>query len=189
MDPRQDKARDEWLVLRSQDGDAEAFELLVGRWHARLLRHARRLLGGESGAADAAHEAVQEAWLAIVRGLGRLEDPARFRTWAYRIVSRRCVDRFRRRHRDRQLTQTLARQTARDASEGSPADAPGQGLRAALRRLDPMHRCVLELKYLDGLDVREVAEALAIPVGTVKSRLFHARERLRRAMKTERNRE
>lgn len=185
MDPRQDKACDEWLVLRSQDGDGEAFELLVARWQPRLLRHARHLLGGESGAVDAAHEVVQEAWLAIVRGLGRLEDPARFRTWTYRIVSRRCVDRLRRRHRDRQLTQTVAQ----DASESSPADAPDHDLPAALRRLDPMHRCVLELKYLDGLSVREVAEALGVPVGTVKSRLFHARDRLKRTMEMERNRE
>jgi len=189
MDVRQDKAYDEWLVLRSQDGHAEAFELLVARWQPRLLRYARRLLASERGAADAGHEAVQEAWLAIVRGLGRLQDPARFRTWAYRIVSRRCIDRFRRRHRDRQLTEAVAREAARDASEGSPAEAPDHGLRAALRRLDPMHRCVLELRYLDGLNVREVAEALDIPVGTAKSRLFHARKRLKRTMETERNRE
>lgn len=189
MDARQDKACDEWLVLRSQDGDAEAFGLLVARWQPRLLRHARRLLGAGSQEADAAHEAVQEAWLAIVRGMGRLEDPARFRTWTYRIVSRRCVDRFRRRHRDRQLTETVAREAARDAPKGPPPDSPDHGLCAALRRLDPMHRCVLELRYLDGLNVREVAEALGIPVGTVKSRLFHARDRLKRAMETERNRE
>ena len=189
MDARQDKACDEWLVLRSQDGDAQAFELLVTRWQPKLLRHARRLLGSDRAEADAAHEAVQEAWLAIVRGLGRLEDPARFRTWTYRIVSRRCVDRFRRRRRDRQLTETLTREAARGASERSGGDPPNRGLRAALRRLDPVHRCVLELKYLDGLNVREISEALDIPVGTVKSRLFHARNRLKRTMEMERNRE
>lgn len=176
MDDHRDKACDEWLVLRSQDGDCEAFELLVGRWQTKLLRHARYLLGG--AASDAASEAVQEAWVAIVRGLGRLQDPARFRTWAYRIVSRRCADRLRRDRRDRKATEALAQEPSRAA----PEDACDYDLRAALRRLGPVHRCVLELKYLDGLDVREIAEALDVPSGTVKSRLFHARNRLKRVM-------
>ncbi len=61
---------DELLVMRCQDGDAAAMDALVGRWHERLLRHACRL----TGSLEAAREAVQDAWLGIVRGLRRLDD-------------------------------------------------------------------------------------------------------------------
>ena len=80
---QQDRLNDELLVLRCQEGDAEAFELLVGRWQRRLWRHAWRLTGDESTAWDA----VQETWVGISRGISRLVDPAVFSAWAYRIVT------------------------------------------------------------------------------------------------------
>ena len=73
--------QDELLVLQCQEGDGEAMKLLIARWHPRLGRLAWRLTGER----DAAQDIVQEAWLAIVRGLRRVGDPARFRLWAYRV--------------------------------------------------------------------------------------------------------
>lgn len=73
---------DELLVLRCQAGDRAALDLLVERWNPRLLRLARRLTQS-----DDADEVVQEAWLAIVRGVARLQDPALFPSWALRIAS------------------------------------------------------------------------------------------------------
>ena len=73
-----DPAYDELLVLRSQDGDRGALDELVNRWQGRFFRHACRLTANP----DSARDAVQEAWIAIVRGLRRLDDPARFGPWA-----------------------------------------------------------------------------------------------------------
>jgi RNA polymerase sigma-70 factor, ECF subfamily len=87
-----DRLNDELLVLRCQEGDAEAFEALVGRWQRRLWRYAWRLTGDESAAWDA----LQEAWIGISRGIGRLADAAAFPAWAYRIVSNKCRDSIRR---------------------------------------------------------------------------------------------
>jgi len=171
---------DEWLVLRSQSGDESALPQLVDRWHGRLTAHARRLTGD----ADAAREASQEAWLAIVRGLPRLNDPARFAPWAYRILTYKCRDWIRRRSRDR--ARGLRHQSAAGAETSIPAPTPDQSadepmtaVRAAMRRLSADHRAVLDLHYLDGLGVMEIALALGVPAGTVKSRLHHARGRLR----------
>ena len=77
---------DEYLVAAATTGDRAAASRLVARWQPRLLRHAWRV-GGD---ADLAKDAVQDAWIEILRGLARLDDVAAFPAWAYRIVTRRC---------------------------------------------------------------------------------------------------
>lgn len=168
---------DDALVLAAQSGHVEAFERLVERWHPRLLRHARRLTGDTEGA----REAVQDAWLAVVRGLRGLQDPARFGAWVFCIATRRSADWIERRRRTRRNTAGL-----NEASLASvPADAGTDDLgrtREMLRRLEPERRALLALFYVEGLSVAEIACVLAVPIGTVKSRLHHARERLRAAL-------
>jgi len=168
---------DEMLVLAAQVGQIDAFERLAARWYPRLLRHARRLTGNAEGA----REAVQDAWVAIARGLGRLDDPARFGPWAFRITGRRCGDWIERRARTRR------RSAGMDKAGDAPAttDALGDALaraRDALRRLDPQRRALMAMFYIEGLSVAEIAQALELPAGTVKSRLYHAREGLRAAL-------
>jgi RNA polymerase sigma-70 factor (ECF subfamily) len=172
---------DEWLVLRIQEGDASALRELVTRWNPRLWRHARHLIGQTDGAADA----LQDAWLAIVRGLPRLRDPAVFRSWAYRIVSRRCADWIRSKQRDRGITDAAGTDPVQPSAPVPDAETNGDdvtALRQAIRELSVHHRLVLRLHYLDGLSVNEIAAALDIPPGTVKSRLHHARNTLRDAL-------
>ncbi|QOJ00546.1 MAG: sigma-70 family RNA polymerase sigma factor [Phycisphaeraceae bacterium] len=172
---------DEWLIARHLSGDEGALRDLVGRWHRRLYCHARRLLGE----ADAADDAAQEAWVAIVRGLGGLNDSARFGPWAYAIVTHKCRDTIRRRARLRGVT------PAAGSVVEPPAPSPGERaesidrLRGAIRGLPPMYRAILALHYLEGMPVAEIAASLGIPPGTVKSRLFHAREHLRVAFTTD----
>lgn len=181
---RREQVLDELLVLECQNGNRASLELLVDRWQPRLLRLARRLTQS-----DEAGEAVQEAWLAIVRGLGRLDDPARFGTWASRIVVFKCADWVRKRQRARRLTRRVAGEPQAAMPEAG-VDRPGAGgevavLRAALRRLPPSHRAILEMHYLDELPLAQIATVLGIPAGTVKSRLFHARKRLRASLEEE----
>ena len=93
----------EFLVMGAQDGDPRAMSALVEHWHPRIARQAVRLTGD----GDAAAEVMQECWLAVVRGLRRLDDPARFRPWAYRIVTNKCADWVRRRTRSRDNSRPL----------------------------------------------------------------------------------
>jgi RNA polymerase sigma-70 factor (ECF subfamily) len=179
-----DPAYDELLVLRSQDGDKRALDELVERWHARFFRHACRLTANP----DSARDAVQEAWIAIVRGLRKLDDPARFAPWAYRILSNKCVDWVRKQGRKRRLDQSLVeRQRPEDAivEQHPERDEARQAVVDALQSLPRGQQGLLALYYQDGFEVGEIAQILEIPVGTVKSRLFHARNALKNALEGE----
>lgn len=176
--------RDELLVLMSRDGDQQAQAALARRWQGRLWRHARLLTDN----AEQAAEAVQEAWIGILRGLDRLDDVSRFGPWAYRIVTHKCADCVRRRVRDRRQKpldeQRLADETPGD-STSEKSELSVDQLRVLLRTLPKDQRALLTLVYVDELSLREVAEALGIPVGTVKSRLHSVRRQLRERMKGE----
>jgi len=164
---------DEWLVASAKSGREAAFGQLVTRWTPRLLRHAHRLLGD----LDQAQDAVQDAWVGAARGLRRLEDPARFPAWMFALVSRRCADRVRRNVRDRRLAVQVAE------LRGPPTEVNGADqrldLRGAVAGLPVEQRLVVSLHYGEGFGIDEIAAAHGLPPGTVKSRLFAARQTLK----------
>ena len=168
---------DEILVLAAQAGQFEAFEDLARRWHPRLLRHATRLTDD----AEAAREVTQEAWVAIARNLQRLHDPTSFAAWALRITGRRAADWISSRQKTRRRSTPLTDETSvEDRREDSRHDLALA--RDILRGLTPEQRALMAMFYLEGMTVAEIAIALAIPAGTVKSRLFNTREKLRAAL-------
>ena len=162
---------DEYLVVESQLGDSAAFARLVERWHSSLVRYA--------------YHFTQDAEAARgVRGLRSLRDPARFRGWALRIVANKARDWVRREQARGRVARSAEAAAPRDEPTGMNAEAASpddrvQRVRAGLDELEPNQRLVLSWFYLEEMSVREIAEALAVPVGTVKSRLFHARNALR----------
>lgn len=172
---------DGYLVAAVRLGDRKAFELLVRRWNVRLLAHTRRLLADDEIAGDA----VQEAWAEIVRGIARLKDERAFPAWAYRIVSRRCAKLIGHAQRQRKLEKAILA-----APEGQADDVPPrtdiEKLRAAIRELPPGQRAAVALFHLEDLSIAEVAVALDVPAGTVKTRLMHARQKLRATLEGER---
>lgn len=173
MERGPDRVLDEYLVLTAQAGSRVALEELARRWTPRLLRHAQHLLGST----DLARDAVQETWLAVLRGLRRLEDPARFPGWVYSIATRRCADAIRRNVRLRAFRdQTQSDPTSAETSQGADERLD---MRSALSRLPRDQAVVMAMFYGADLPVEEIAGALSIPAGTVKSRLHHARETLR----------
>ena len=176
MDQARERVIDELLVVRCQEGGREAFDLLVRRWQRRLWRYARRLTGSD----DAAWDVMQETWMAILKQIRRLSDPAWFAVWAYRIVRNKCADHCRRASRQRHLAVALAQR--QEAHADPPREGPGDAVAAALRRLPPDRQELLTLKYAADLNIIEIAVVLGIPAGTVKSRLHHARAQLRRIL-------
>lgn len=176
---RGNAAFDELLVTLIWSGDRRAAERLAARWQPRLLRTARRLLGDE----EEAVAAVQQSWLAIFSGIDRLRDPARFGAWAFAILHRRCASRIAR----------LQKERARDggrADEQSLAqpDERSNGAQAILDSfavLPPGQRLAAHLHYVEGLTLREIARVANAPEGTIKSRLYHARKALKRALNQE----
>jgi RNA polymerase sigma-70 factor (ECF subfamily) len=157
-------------------GDADSFARLVRRWHSRLLRHARYFTRDT----DAAQDVAQDTWMAIVRGIRTLHDPARFRAWAFHIVANKSRDWVRREQARRRATLQVEAEPPTDAGASSGAI---ERVRAGLTELEPSQRCILTWYYLEEMSLADIAEALEIPVGTVKSRLFHARNALRARLK------
>ncbi len=174
-----DRVLDELLVLRCQAGDAKALEILASRWHPQVLRHAARLTGDS----EAARDVAQDVWIAIARDLRRLRDPARFRSWAYRIVVHKSRDWIRREQARRRTLRQAAEPAQRLPPEGG-SEQVGRVM-TALTELPAEQYAILSWFYLEEMSVREIAEAQSIPEGTVKSRLYHARKALRQCLEEE----
>ncbi len=174
MDKARERVIDELLVMRCQEGSRESFDLLIRRWQRRLWRYARRLTGSN----DAAWDVTQETWIAVLRQIRKLSDPAWFAAWAYRIVRNKSADHCRRTGRRRNLADALAKRQR--ANNDPPREGPGDAVAVALRRLPPDRQELLTLRYGQDLNIIEIAVVLGIPAGTVKSRLHHAREQLRK---------
>jgi RNA polymerase sigma-70 factor (ECF subfamily) len=175
-----DELRLHLQVLRCQAGDERAFAELFARFAGRTLRYLRGLVD------DAAEDVQQEVWLAVYRGLASLADPRAFRTWLYRTTRHRAVDFLRRRRRERELVADVAADAVAEGVATDPDDDPGTSpdaldagaLRDALTTLPPVQREVLVLRYQDGLSYAEIALVVGCSVGTVRSRLHHAKRRL-----------
>jgi len=168
---------DAYLVASARLGEREAFDLLVRRWNGKLIAHAWRLLRDRDGSKDA----VQEAWAEMVRGLPRLRDDGAFAPWAFRIVSRRCARHIGRLRGERELAQGMAAEPTEDDS-AAPSSLDVETLRRAIRTLPAEQQAAIALFYLEEMSVAEVAVALDVPAGTVKTRLMHARRKLRGAL-------
>ncbi|GAB3976727.1 sigma-70 family RNA polymerase sigma factor [Plantactinospora veratri] len=172
---------DHGLLQRVAAGDQRAFEELYTRHGQPLLAYAEGLLGGDRGRAE---EALQDTFLATWRGAGSFEGRSSVRTWLFGICRRQALSRM-----DGRRPAPLPMEAAAEVPAGEPgpeavalARADARAVAVALAELAPAHREVLDLAFGAGLAHAEIAEVLGIPVGTVKSRLFHARAGLARAL-------
>jgi len=159
---------DEILVMDCQSGSVKALDRLVSRWQKRLWRYAYNMTGDT----EAAWDITQESWLGIVRGLSRLNDPARFRSWVYRIVTNKTKDWIKK-------NRSVKRTSIEELPDCERMEKKDTGVRELLDKLDMRKKVVLNLYYLEQLSVPEIAAALRIPNGTVKSRLHGGRKELK----------
>ncbi len=182
---RQQKTRvlEEFLVLDAKRGEQQALNRLIELRGPRLLAHAARL----SGDREAARDIVQEAWIQIIRALPSLRQEHAFLPWALCIVSRRVAAHIKDRQRDRTLSQAYAAEIETGPEMLEPEGLVKDAVLAALKKLPPAQQATVALFYLEDLRVSEVATALDVPVGTVKTRLMKARETLRDLLEGEAN--
>lgn len=156
------------LVMDAQAGSAHAMETLVRGYQKRLWRHAYRLTQNT----DAAWDITQQAWLGIIKGLRKLNDPACFRAWAYRITTNKAVNWI-------NDTRKRAHSHVEDIEDRVRKNNQDIGLVDLFRRLDEKKQAVLSLYYFEDLSIAEISMILNIPPGTVKSRLHNARQELK----------
>jgi RNA polymerase sigma-70 factor (ECF subfamily) len=181
--------RDAELVARARNGDTRALDELFGRHRQAAYTVAYRLLGNAEDALDA----VQEAFIHAMRGLPGFRGQSSFRTWFYRIVTHAALD-YRRWRSLRAAGSLDAEGAPEPAATGPrrrspPEEAAAADLREAidkaLANVSEKNRAALVLFALEGMSYQEVADVLGISIGTVMSRIFNARQRLRGLLASE----
>jgi RNA polymerase sigma-70 factor (ECF subfamily) len=179
---------DEELIEACRAGESSAFEVLVSRWEDKFRGAAWRVLGSE----DEAREVAQEAFVKAYGALAGFKSEARFSSWLYQIALNLCRDRLRRR-------KTWATVSLDELEQNGPvlvARGPGaqeqliqDDLASAVRRaidgLSAEQREVVILKEYQGLTFLEIAQALDVPVSTVKTRLYRGLGQLRLRLESE----
>lgn len=167
------------LVARAQRGDEHAFAELAFAMGDRLYAVAHRILRDT----DLAEEATQQALVTIWRELPALRDPDRFVAWAYRLLVNACYRETRRSRRLQAVVHLIRPEATTD--DHASLIANRDELERGFRRLSPEHRAVLVLQYHLGYPLEQIADTLGIPIGTVRSRIHHAKRHMRAAIEAD----
>jgi RNA polymerase sigma-70 factor (ECF subfamily) len=167
------------LVSQYIAGDQKALATLVKRFHKTFCNHAYWIVKD----AEAAKDIAQESWKLIIDKVATLQNPQRFKSWALRIVHRKSIDWTRERLKKAQQTQEY--KVTKSIHDLPLADTTQvkQELKKAIATLSVSQQQVIRLFYVHELSLKEIASTLGISVGTAKSRLYHAREHLKKHLK------
>ena len=174
---------EENIVRRMIDGDMDAFGELMKRYEKPALRAAWLICGNAADSEDI----VQEAFTACYLNRRKLRDPAVFRTWFYRILTRSAWKICKRSGRERPEEEPASGQAdpGRSVLENCIMKEEERILYEAVEKLPPKQKTVLILYYYNNMPIREIAKVCGVFEGTVKSRLFHAKERLKELLMQE----
>ena len=162
------KIENQLLVMSAQGGNAEAFEKLVSLWQKRLWQYVFRLTTD----VHASWDITQQCWLEIIKGLNKLNDPACFKAWAYRVATNRVIDWLKDKNKNRHVNLESIEVDCKQKDDDLQ-------VKELVQRLKNDSRVILSLYYFEQLSISEISVALSVPQGTVKSRLFTAREELK----------
>jgi len=165
------------LVLRCQIGDIAAFEELFERFQPRLRYFVRRL---DQTGTDA-EDLLQDIWLAVLRKITTLREPTVFSVWLYKIARNRVYRRLQQKRRIVQMPQEELTIPAED-DEPDFKTAMVDKIHKALIKIQPHHREVLTLHFIERMSYEAVAEVVGCNLGTVKSRMYYAKKSLRREL-------
>ena len=176
---------DEELVAQAQNGDRPAFATLVDRHRVSVFNLTLRITGNR----EDAEEAAQDVFVRAFKSLDRFRGDAKFVTWLYRIAVNVSLSSVRRSRRDLATTSL-----SEDDEDGLPLQLPDtsanpaelfeqkefrEKVRALVAALPPIYSSVITMHHIRHLSYDEISEALELPIGTVKARLFRARAALR----------
>lgn len=180
MNDRLSRTYDSLLIIRFQAGDDEALEELISRYQSVVRHSVIKRIGGNSSVAD---DISQEVWIQVIRSLSKLQQPLTFQAWLQRIVQRQVAVFLRKKERPLVPIEAVIDSIV-DA--GRPPDV-GINVSDLLETLPEQFQSVIRLRYWTSMSYKAIAESLAIPVGTVRSRLHEARRKLTRHVQTKEN--
>ncbi|HEY5257768.1 MAG TPA: RNA polymerase sigma factor [Candidatus Baltobacteraceae bacterium] len=170
------------LVARSLGGNPEAFTTLVERYDRAVYHLAYRTMRD----AEEARDVTQEAFFKAFRSLRTFKPGAKFSTWIFAIAYHICCDRLGRRKRYSNEEFPDRADAAAGPETQAIASDESRRLRAAIAALPEKYRTAITLYHLQGRQYEEIAQVLGIPLGTVKTHLFRAKEQLRKLLDDER---
>ncbi|MFD2116153.1 RNA polymerase sigma factor [Paenibacillus yanchengensis] len=163
------------LIKAAQSGDRDALITLLREVETHVYRTAYYILHNEQDALDAA----QEALIRIYTKIDTYEEKAQFKTWVQRIVTNICIDKFRRKKPTVSIDEhELVFHEKQNVEEEVLAAYTNRDIKAAIDQLPEHHRSVVVLRYLQDFSYKEIADSLDLPLNTVKSYLFRARQQL-----------
>ena len=173
------KIVDSWLVLNYQSGHKKSLAILVKRWHAKFCKQAFYYTKD----IDVAKDIAQESWRVIINKVHTLKETNKFGSWGLAIVTRKSIDWLRKEQRDFNNLKEYY-ESARAINNSDILDlTEGQKLKQAIEALSNGQKIVIRLFYLEAYSISEICEILNLSKGTVKSRLFYAREKLKTIIK------
>lgn len=174
---------DSRLVSDYQSGNNEALTRLVKRWHKSFCEKAYWVVKDP----DMAKDIAQESWKTIIDKIATLKDPNSFGSWASRIVYTKSLNRIKAAGRKREyLAHYSYEQEVAKSTEGDEEDLLlKKALLKAIKQLPEHQQMVIQLFYVEDYTLKDISDILNISVGTAKSRLFHAREKLKLTLKKE----
>ncbi|MGC6416263.1 MAG: sigma-70 family RNA polymerase sigma factor [Bradymonadia bacterium] len=182
------------IIARCKQGDRSAFHMLVERYQRRAYGIAFGMLRNREDALDAA----QDAFVKVFRNIESFKGDSSFYTWFYRIVVNVCIDRCRKQKRMRSVEYDDSYKRRDESAGVAPlvgntrpmhpgaafeSEELGQVLKDALAKLSENHRQILLLREVEGMSYEDIAEAMDCHLGTVMSRLHHARKNLQKTLK------
>lgn len=181
----EEPATDEALAVKARNGDQDAFAELVRRYQQGVVNLAYRLVGSREEALDLS----QEIFLRVYENLDRFDPRRPFKPWLYRIATNYCYDFLRRQGRRRESVEEVSF-AAGEALADKHVNPEAAVLRGEVQRvveeviasLPARYRPAVILRYVEGMSYQEIAEALQLPLGTVKTYLHRSRELLRTAL-------
>lgn len=169
---------DKQLIEIYQQGDKKAIVFLVERWHKTFCKMAFMYVKNP----DEAKDIAQESWTVILSKVGDLQDASKFKFWAISIVKRKAIDFLRSKKREKKHQEKLKNESVIPISPEEENPIKNK-LQKAIKELPFHQQTVLKLFYIQEYSLKEIAELLNVSVGTVKSRLFNAREKLKSIVK------
>ncbi|MTI86436.1 MAG: RNA polymerase sigma factor [Balneolaceae bacterium] len=167
------------LVKQYQAGDKSALKKLIKLFHPRLSR----TICYYTKSGVPVDDLAQDCWLSIIKQLPDLKLKINFEVWALGIAHHKAVDWIRKQQRSRNQSQAIETQThIENTAEARPIDREEklERLQVGIRKLPPSQQVILNMFYLENLSLKEISKVLDIAEGTVKSRLFYARENLKK---------
>lgn len=164
------------ILIQCRRGKQEGFDTLVAAWQKPLFYYVRRLVERD----DDAWDVLQETWLCIFRSIRSVKSADALPVWLYRVARNNTFSFLRKQGRWKAMTEVIDDRDLANIPDWEPEYYSARAIHDAIDGLPLIEREVMTFHYLEGYQVKEIAEIIGEPVGTISSRMFRAKRNLRR---------